>query len=82
MRKRISSLTLALVMIFGIVFLLVPGEEANALPKNRILILYYSDATLQTEVGWRFIGCTAGGSSTGGEVTEFLVVDEVVPCDF
>ena len=79
MRKQTSLLILASLMIAGLAFLATPGPEIDALPANSVLTLYYSDASFEEQVGYRYISCVSGGSSSGGEVTEFYE-REIMPC--
>ena len=74
MRKRLSWLTLALILIAGIAFLATPGEEVNAAPKNEILRTYYSDATYTTEIGFVFWPCV-GSRVQEGETSPYVIIE-------
>jgi uncharacterized protein (UPF0333 family) len=77
MRKKFQLLILALILAATITFFAVPSEQVEARPANSRLFTYYSDATYQTVVGWKYIGCYQ--TSSDGQQTEWYEV-ETMPC--
>lgn len=53
-------LVIALALVLGVAAVLYfsPTDEVGAVPPREIETYFYSDASMDTEVGWRFRGCS------------------------
>lgn len=79
MRRPFLAVLLA-VSIFGVGAFYVRSNRTSAAPPPRrtLIIAYYSDESLSSQVGFRYAFCN-GEVVTSGQVTSFTTVDEE-PC--
>jgi hypothetical protein len=71
--KKVLGCFAALALALGIT-----GSRADALPTSQVELVYFSNASFQTEVGYTITSCS-GGRVSSGRRTRF-VVSSRTPC--